>query len=105
SLLRPPVKLPIFNPIDLNPYLVDPEMQRVGRNYRVGDFTATAHTGQEISQDFVKGKIYTVAFFFTTCPSICKDMTREMKAVQEAYLEDTALQMLSFSVMPEIDSP
>jgi protein SCO1/2 len=104
-LLAPPQRLPIFNPVDLNPYLVDPEFQKIGRNYKVGGFEAVAHTQQSINQDWVKGKIYTVSFFFTTCPSICIDMTREMKALQTAYGKDPSVQMLSFSVMPEVDSP
>ena len=105
KLLAPPKRLPIFNPVDLNPYLVDPEFQKVGRNYKVGGFEAVSHTHDTLNQDWVKGKIYTVSFFFTTCPSICIDMTREMKAVQDAYIKDTNFRMLSFSVMPEIDTP
>ena len=43
--------------------------------------------------------------FFTTCPSICPTLTRNMKRVQEKFLQDMDVMILSHTVYPEHDSP
>jgi len=52
----------------------------------------------------LKGKIYTANFFFTTCSSICPKMMNNLKKLQQQVLQDTAIQMVSFTVMPWVDT-
>ena len=42
---------------------------------------------------------------FTSCTSICPDMTGNMKFVEKAYMNDPRVAILSYSVTPWIDSP
>ena len=51
-----------------------------------------------------ENNIYVTDFFFTTCPSICPIMTKNMAALQESLSEYSQVKLLSFSVTPAIDS-
>ena len=52
-----------------------------------------------------KNKVTVVDFFFTSCPSICPTLTRNMKRLQDAFNKtDTIVRFLSFSVDPVRDS-
>jgi protein SCO1/2 len=51
-----------------------------------------------------KGKIYVADFFFTTCPTICIDMGANFQRIQEAYKDEDRFNLVSHTVMPEIDT-
>ncbi len=101
--LQPKRTLPIINPSQVNPMLVDPEFQRVGRGHRVGDFSLVDHQNNPVDSSMVDGRIRVVEFFFTTCPSICKVMTNELLRVQAHHRDEEQLLILSHTVMPEVD--
>ncbi|MFN3952472.1 MAG: SCO family protein [Thermaurantimonas sp.] len=103
-IMQDPERLPVYNPADLNPELVDSSLRRVGRNFKTGAFNVVNHLGDTITEESVEGKIRVVNFFFTTCPSICIDMTRELKRVQEEFKGDSRLILMSHTVMPDVDS-
>lgn len=95
--------LPIYNPNDLDPDVVDPELLRVGINHKVGKFSFQNQDGKFISDQDVKGKIYVVEYFFTTCGTICPIMNKQMQRVQEAHASTKDFRILSFTVNPEVD--
>jgi len=102
--LFPTKKLPIYNPIDLNPKLVDSQLKNQKKNHKIADFRLINQNGQIITQENYKGKIYVADFFFTRCTTICPVMTFNMKDVQNAFLDNDKVMFLSHSVTPEIDS-
>lgn len=102
--LDPDKTLPVFEPADLNPQLVDSSLQHVRKYHTIADFSLTNQNGQTITQEDYAGKIYIADFFFTTCPSICPIMTKNMAALQEELLDDEEVLLLSHSVTPDIDS-
>ena len=95
-------ELPIFTPADLRPTLVHPSL--VGKTtHTIPEFSFTNQYGDNISQEDVQNKIYIANFFFTSCPSICIDLTNNLKIVQDAFKEDEII-ILSHSVDPEVDT-
>jgi protein SCO1 len=80
--------------------------------HQVSNITLTNQMGKQVSLDDISGKVILADFFFTSCPTLCPKMTRNMKKLQDALktrnkagLQDTSLiQFLSFSVDPERDS-
>lgn len=102
--LKPVERLPIYQPADLNPELVDSTLHYTKKYHTIADFKLTNQNGETITQETYNGKIYIADFFFTTCPSICPIMTKNMVAIQEATLEDKDVMLLSHSVTPKIDS-
>jgi protein SCO1/2 len=97
-------KLPVINPIDISEEMVDPELLRVGYGHKIGDFSFLDQNGKTITQKDVKGKIFVAEYFFTTCQTICPIMNKQMQRVHEAYRGNDQVNILSFTVNPEIDT-
>ncbi len=104
NVLKPGKTLPIYNPADINPELVDSTVQYVEKYHKITDFSFTNQNGKTITQKDYEGKIYVADFFFTTCGSICPIMTNNMVDVQNAFLNNPKVMILSHTVTPEIDS-
>ena len=104
NVLKPVKTLPIYNPSDVNPELVDSTVQYIAREHKIADFSFVNQNGKIITQKDYEGKIYVADFFFTTCGSICPIMTTNMVDVQKAFLNNPDVMILSYTVTPEIDS-
>ena len=104
SLLTPEKKLPIYNPADVNPKLVDESLVHIRRNHKVLDFNLINQNGETITQKDYENKIYVADFFFTRCMTICPVMTNNMGVLQQEFLNDDDVKFLSHSVTPVIDS-
>lgn len=73
-----------------------------GEKHSIGAFSLLNQNGEKFTEDSIRGKVTVANFFFTSCPSICPTMTENLKAVQDKFSSD--VQLISFSVTPEIDS-
>ena len=102
--LRPKQSLPIYNPADVNPELVDSTVQYVRKYHQIPAFSFVNQNGKIITDKTYAGKIYVADFFFTTCGSICPKMTNNMAEVQREFLHDDRVMFLSHTVFPETDS-
>ncbi|WP_461533796.1 SCO family protein [Sinomicrobium sp.] len=58
-----------------------------------------------ITEETYKGKVYVVEFFFTTCPTICPVMNRNMVKIQNEFRNEEDFGVASFSINPEHDTP
>ena len=102
--LQPRKTLPVYQPADFNPELVDPEISHVKKYHQIADFKLVNQNGDTITQADYEGKIYIADFFFTTCPTICPVMTNNMAFLQQEVLNDPEVLLLFHSVTPEMDS-
>lgn len=102
--LVPKKSLPVFGPSDVNPELVDSTVQHVGKNHRIQDFKFVNQYADTITQQDYQDCIYVADFFFTTCPTICPIMTKNMEMLQEKIKSFPNVKILSHTVTPEIDS-
>ena len=96
--------LPIYNPSDFNPELVDQSLQQSKEHHTVENFELINQNGKLVTQEDYKDKIYVVDFFFTNCLTICPVMTNNMALLQNEFLHNNVVKLLSLSVTPEIDS-
>ena len=103
-LLSPSKKLPVYNPADVNPKLVDPTVKHVRTNHKIADFSLINQNGDTVTQEDYDDKIYVADFFFTRCQTICPIMTTNMAELQEVFKNDNSVMFLSHSVTPDIDS-
>ena len=69
-----------------------------------GSQVREGENGKIISQKDYAGKVYVADFFFTTCPTICPIMTKNMVDVQNALKNNNNVMLLSHTVMPDVDS-
>ena len=96
--------LPVYNPIDFNPELVDASLRKTESQHTVAAFELVNHNGKSITEKEYEDKIYVTDFFFTRCPSICPIMSNNMEKLQQTFLEDNEVMFLSMSVTPIMDS-
>jgi protein SCO1/2 len=104
NALQPKKVLPVYQPADFNPELVDSTLVHVKKYHTIADFSLTNQNGETITQDYYRDKIYVADFFFTTCPTICPLMTENMAFLQSRIVHDEDVMLLSHSVTPDIDS-
>ena len=97
--------LPIFTPRDLDPTWVDIELKNSKDSHKIPNFSFTNQNGTKITEKDIINKISIANYFFTTCPSICPVLTKNMKRVQHAFRGDQRVKILSFTVYPEHDTP
>jgi len=72
----------------------------------VGSFSLTDQSGRPVSEAVLRGQVWAAAFFFTRCPTVCPRITRRMRDLQQAAASGgVKLQLVSFSVDPENDTP
>ena len=103
-LLKVDNHLKIYNPIDVNPRLVDESMLHVQKNHTIADFKLINQNGKTITNNEYQDKIYVADFFFTRCQTICIAMAYNMSELQEYYKKDDDIMFLSHSVTPVMDS-
>lgn len=104
NALQPHTTLPVYQPSMVNPELVDSTVHHVRKYHTIADFSLTNQNGETVTQEDYQDKIYVADFFFTTCPTICPIMTKNMAAIQEKIKDDEEILLLSHSVTPQIDS-
>ena len=56
SALKPSKSLPIYNPADVNPELVDSTVQYIANKHHIADFSFTNQNGKTITQKIMKAK-------------------------------------------------
>ncbi len=72
----------------------------------VGAFSLTDQQGRPVTPETMRGKVWAAAFMFTRCPTVCPRITRRMRDLQQAAAkDDIELELVSFSVDPEHDTP
>ncbi len=104
NALQPQKMLPVYQPSMVDPTLVDSTLHYKKKYHKIADFELTNQNGKTVTQENYKDKIYVADFFFTTCPTICPIMTKNMAEIQDAIMDDDEVMLLSHSVTPVIDS-
>ena len=96
--------LPYYNEASFTPKWIASESDELKAFHKIPDFSFTNQNGENITQDTFEDKIYVTDFFFTTCPGICPMMTKNMDILQQEFINDDSVLLLSHSVTPTIDS-
>lgn len=96
--------LPFYSEASFTPnWLMNNSDQEEGF-HKIPTFNLVNQEGETVTEKTFDNKIYVTDFFFTTCPGICPRMTSNMMILQEEFLNDDEVLLLSHSVTPEIDS-
>ncbi|MEO5775843.1 MAG: SCO family protein [Flavobacterium sp.] len=67
-------------------------------------FELTDQNGTKITDKSYLGKVYLVEFFFSTCPSICPIMNKNMVDIQNEFFGNPNFGIASISIDPEHDT-
>ncbi len=71
----------------------------------VPEFALTERSGKEITLANLHGKIWIADFIYTTCTDTCPLQTAAMAKLQEEFAAKAEVQLVSFTVDPERDTP
>jgi protein SCO1/2 len=73
--------------------------------HQIPAFSLIDQNGKQVTSAITENKIYVANFIFTRCTSICPKMSTELSRVQEAFLNQPNVLLLSHTVDPENDTP
>lgn len=76
-----------------------------GERKKVPEFSFINQDSLLITNKDYLGKVYVVEFFFTTCPSICPIMSRNLVEIQNEFKDFKNFGVASFTINPEHDTP
>ena len=96
--------LPYFNEASFTPKWISPKSKELKNFHTIADFDLINQNGEKVTQKTFENKIYITDFFFTTCPGICPMMTKNMHKIQDEFINDNDVLLLSHSVTPLKDS-
>jgi protein SCO1/2 len=71
---------------------------------QIPDFRFISQEGKTVTQQDLNDQVYVANFIFSSCKDICKKMTSQMSRVQEAFREEPAVKLVSYTVDPDRDS-
>ncbi|MCM4155502.1 SCO family protein [Gramella sp. AN32] len=97
-------ELPYYNEATFTPLWNKGNSGEENELHSIPSFSLTNQDGETVTEKTFEDKIYVTNFFFTTCPGICPKMTANLSVLQEEFLEDDEILLLSHSATPEIDS-
>ena len=72
---------------------------------QVPKFELTNQNNKKITNQEYAGKVYVLEFFFSTCPSICPIMNKNMLLLEKEFLKDKNFGIASITINPENDTP
>lgn len=76
-----------------------------GEPKRVPEFSFINQEGKTITNKNYEGKVYLVEFFFTTCPTICPRMNKNLIQIQNTFKGFEDFGVASFTINPDFDTP
>lgn len=76
-----------------------------GEKKKIPDFEFVNQEGDTITNEDYKGKVFIAEFFFTTCPTICPIMNRNLVEIQNEFPDNEDFGIASFTIDPVHDTP
>lgn len=70
----------------------------------VKPFSFINQSGDTITNESMKGKVYLANYFFATCQGICPHMNGHVKEIYQAFKGNAELRLLSHTCQPDVDS-
>ena len=92
------------SPDSTSPAVADGTPHHLDILFDTPPFTLTDQDAKAFDSTSLHGKVWVSDFIFTSCTSFCPVMTQQMSEFQK-LTTGTAVQMVSFSVDPEHDTP
>lgn len=90
---------------DKNKYVSDLAFLEINNQpKKVPSFSFKDQNGNTVTNKDYEGKVYVLEFFFTTCPTICPRMNRNLVQIQEEFKGFDNFGVASFTINPEHDT-
>lgn len=76
-----------------------------GERKKAPEFKLIDQNGDTITNEDYLGKVYVAEFFFSTCPTICPIMNKNLVEIQNEIENEEDFGIASFSIDPTYDTP
>lgn len=76
-----------------------------GQKRKVPEFSFLNQDSTVVTNADYLGKVYVVEFFFSTCPTICPIMTKNLVELQDTFKDYPEFGVASFTINPRYDTP
>jgi protein SCO1 len=71
---------------------------------KIRQFSYANQDGDSVTNETLKNNIYITDFFFTSCPSICPRVMKQMLVLHDEFLKEDKVKLVSFTIDPKRDS-
>lgn len=96
--------LPYYDSEEFTPVWRDPSSNDIDGFHAIPDFAFMNQNGNAVTSGTYEDTIYVATFFFSTCPGICSPINERLTKVQDAFLDDDEVRILSHTITPDIDT-
>jgi protein SCO1 len=96
-------ELPILGNPSIVADTVDGQITYDTLDHFIRDFSFVDQDSVWVTNETFAGKVYVADFFFTSCPTICPVMKKEMLRIYEAYENNDEVAILSHTIDPKHD--
>lgn len=90
--------------LEFNPTTLDSVYKTDTVYHKIAPFSFDNQDGETVTNKDLSGKVYVADFFFTSCPTICPIMKKEMFRVYEKFQDEQDFKILSHSIDPTYDT-
>lgn len=98
------IGLPYYGSAEFTPHWFDSTEDVPEGFHTIPSFAFRDQRGQSVTERAFEGKVYVADFFFTTCRGICQDMTENLRKVQDVFIDDPRVLIVSHTVTPDVDT-
>lgn len=99
------IPLPFFGKSQKVQILIDGVLKDTLLAHQIPDFELTNQYNETFNNADLKGKVYLTEFFFTSCPSVCPKVAKQMKAIHNIFPTDSDFALVSFTLDSKRDTP
>jgi protein SCO1/2 len=96
--------IPFYREVGGGPEWLDPESPEADA-HRLAPFALTDQTGAMVTRETLAGRVSVTSFFFTRCGDLCPTLRSNLTRVQDEFLAEDDVLLLSISVTPDADTP
>lgn len=97
-------ELPYYNSPEFTPHWLEANSPELEDFHHIPSFSLSNQNGELITDKFFENKIFVANFFFSTCPGICPLVRSKLIKVQEKFIDDDDVFLLSHSIRPSTDT-
>jgi len=97
-------QLPYYNSATFTPSWLNANSEALNDFHKISNFSWLNQDGDLITNNTFKNKVYVASFFFTACPGICPKMRSRLSKVQQAFLTNDNVAIISHSIQPANDT-
>lgn len=96
--------LEIYDQVDEEPGFYGPKPDEGQAHHTIPGFSFVNQDGEKVSNKVFEEKVYVANFFFTSCPTTCPPMMKQLKRVEKRFDTSDHFRIISFTVDPKHDT-